>query len=137
VSTSFYIAPFDPKAWENPDDTIPKPTSDLCIKRLEYREKLLERWSEITFSHESLLAWRLPLESGQYSGLWGLLQDNQQIVSFGTGPKKSFVDFILWHRSVVPEEYQLFLFNSSSWDSLILTRTTTEQDIIDFTGIIS
>jgi hypothetical protein len=137
VSTTFYIAPFDPKAWEDPDDTNPKPTSDLHIKITEYSEQLQQRWPEITFSHWFPINWQLPPESGQYSGLSGCLQENQQIVSFGTGPKQSFVDYILWHRSFVPEHYQLFLFNSSSWDSLILTRNTTEQDIIDFTGIIS
>jgi hypothetical protein len=79
----------------------------------------------------------LPPESEQYSGLICCLQKNQQIVSFGTGPKKSFIDFILWHRSVIPEQYPLYLFNSSSWDSLLLTKDTTEQDIVDFTGIIS
>ena len=137
MSTTFFITPFDPKAWEDPDDTSPKPTSDLCIKPSEYREALLLRWPEITFAHEYPLRWELPPETEQYAGLWGQLQDNQQIVGFGTGPKKSFIDFILWHRIIIPAQYQLFLFNSSSWDSLILTRDTTEQDIISFTGIIS
>lgn len=137
MSTSFFIAPSDPKVWENPDDTSPKPTSDLQIKHSEYSEKLVDRWDDIRFIHGTELEWELPFESGQYTGLWGLLQHNQQIVNFGTGPKQSFLDFILWHRSVVPEQYPLFLFNSSSWDSIILTSSTTEQDIINFTGIIS
>jgi hypothetical protein len=139
VSTAFYITPFDPKAWENPNDTNPKPTSDLHIEPAVYREKLKERWNEIVFFTSSPfpLEWELPPESNQYSGLSGQLE-NHQIVSFGTGPKKSFLDFILWHRSFVPEQYQLFLFHSSAWfDSLILTMKTTEQDIINFTGIVS
>lgn len=137
MSVMFFIAPFDPKAWEDPDDFTPKPTSDLRIEPSEYHQKLVERLSEINFVSGSLIRWELPPESKEYAGLWGCLQENQQIVSFGTGPKKSFIDFILWHRSVIPEQYPLYLFNSSSWDSLLLTKDTTEQDIVDFTGIIS
>jgi hypothetical protein len=138
MSTTFFIAPFDPRAWEDPEDTSPKPTSDLSINPSEYRAKLLERWPQMTFIHTlPVLNWELPLEDGEYSGLSGHLQTNLQIVEFGTGPKKSFVDFILWHRSVIPEQYPLYLFNSSSWDSLLLTNDTSEQDVVDFTGMVS
>lgn len=138
MSIMFFIAPFDPKAWEDPDDFSPKPTSDLRIEPSEYHQKLVERWPEINFNHLSPTeGWKLPPESEHPSGLRGWLQKNQQIVSFGKGPTKSFIDFILWHRSIIPEQYPLFLFNSSSWDSLLLTKDTTEQDIVDFTGIIN
>jgi hypothetical protein len=133
----FFIAPFDPKAWEDPDDFSPKPTSDLRIEPSEYRQKLAERWPKINFIHLTPTGWELPPESEGYSGLRGWLQKNQQIVSFGPGPDKSFIDFVLWHRSVIPEQYPLYLFNSSSWDSFFLTKDSTEQDIIEFTGIIS
>ena len=141
MSTTFFIAPFDPKAWEDPADTSPKPTSSLRINVQSYRKGLANRWEGITFSTSTqtgcLLLWWLPCESNEYGGLEGCLQSNAQIVGFGTGPKKSFMDFILWHRSFVLDEYELFLFNSSSWDSLKLTRNTTEQNIVDFTGIVS
>lgn len=136
MSTTFFILPFDPKAWEDPNDTSPKPTSDLRISREDYRQALINRWEGITLPSYSDLSWELPPESREYGGLHGYLQENQQIVSFGTGPKQSFIDFILFHRSFVPEDYELFLCNSSSWDRLLLTKATTVQDIIDFTGIV-
>ena len=140
MSTSFFITAVDPRAWEDPDDTSPKPTSDLRIDVQLYREGLACRWEGITFLNSDAshmkLSWELPLEEKECGGLQGDLHEDQQSVSFGTGPKKSFIDFVLWHRSFVPEKYPLFLSNSSSWDSLKLTRNTTEQDIVDFTGIV-
>jgi hypothetical protein len=141
MSTSFFITPVDPKAWEDPNDTSPKPTSDLWIDVQTYREGLARRWEGIIFRNSDAsrmkLSWELPLEEKWYGGLQGDLHEDQQSISFGTGPKKSFIDFILWHRSFVLDKYLLFLSNSSSWDSLKLMRDTTEQNIVEFTGIVS
>jgi hypothetical protein len=54
-------------------------------------------------------------------------------VSFRLGA--NFLDFILWHREFVPEDHDLFLFNSSSWDSLRLTLNTTREEVQQFTGL--
>jgi hypothetical protein len=132
--------PYDPKAWENPDDTTEKPTSDLQIDRELFRAKLLEHWGESRFSEAPAWTyWRLSHEADPLgSSMEVNLQANQQIVSFSSGPKHVFLEFIQWYRAFVPAEYALYLSNSSSWwDSLLLTPETTEQDIVDFTGIIA
>lgn len=134
MSTRYFIAPFDPKAWEDPNDTSPKPTSDLSIEPRAYRKALVERWHDVTLSNTVGLSWELPPEAGEYGGLQGSLQSNNQIVSFAAGPKQSFIDFVLWHRRFVPEKYPLYLFNSSSWDSLKLTSETTAPDVAEFAG---
>jgi hypothetical protein len=142
-STHFFISPFPAELWKDPDDPMPKPTSDLRIDPALYRDGLLQRWPEIFIYSPSstpeydYLKWELPPESHEYSGLWGVLQRNGQYVEFGTGPDRSFVDFILWHRSFVPPQYPLYLFNWSSWDSLLLNPDVTEDEIVQFTGIIS
>ncbi len=141
MSTKFFIAPYSPAAWKSEDNTTDKPISNLRIDATEYYKYLLGKWKDATIHSQPspgcLLEWSLPLETGEYIGLEGCLQENQQIIEFGTGPKKSFLDFIISHRGFISDEHQLYLFNSSSWDSLELTSSTTEQDIINFTGIIS
>lgn len=132
MAVAFFIAPYEPMSSE-------KAPSDLRIDPFEYQEKILGRRpnAEIETTPDSSegLSWRLPSE-GNISGLRGRLQGNQQVVEFGTGPKSSFVEFILWHRALVPASYQHFLFNSNSWDRLELTPDTTGQDIVDFTGVV-
>jgi hypothetical protein len=65
------------------------------------------------------------------------LQNQGQVVAFNPGPKNVFVEFVLWYREFVHARYPLYLFNSSSWDRLLLMPSTSEPDIIDFTGIMS
>jgi len=141
MSTKFFIAPYSPAAWKSEDHTTDKPISNLRIDVNEYYKHLVGKWKDaIIHSQPSpgcLLEWSLPLETGECIGLEGCLQENRQIIEFGTGPKKSFLDFIISHRGFISNEHQLYLFNSSLWDSLELTSDTTKQDIINFTGIIS
>jgi len=44
------------------------------------------------------------------------------------------MDFIPWHRTMVPSRYNLYLFKSSSWDSLELLPNTTQQQLEATTG---
>ena len=44
MSSWYFVTPYDPKAWEDPDDTSEKPTSDLKIVSKDFREALLEHW---------------------------------------------------------------------------------------------
>jgi hypothetical protein len=114
----------------------------LSIDPEKYRESLAGRWLGITFiiSDQSscVLQWYLPPENKEFAGLRGWLLSDKQIVRFEKGPKKSIADYVLWHRAFIPAHYELFLFNSSSWDHecLLLTYDTTEQDIIAFTGFV-
>lgn len=113
--------------------------SDLVIEPLEYQAKLIARWSDITFGpygvSEYLLQWRLPPEQ-HYAGLWGGLQSSKQVITFETGPKRSFIDFVLWNRSIIPQRYDLYFSNSTTFVALLLTTQTKEDDILQFTGIV-
>lgn len=140
MASSFFITPFDPAAWQDPDDTTEKPTSDLRIDRTDLRDQLLERWPVAVVSTERTeyysAFWRLPPEAAEYAEFQGRLANNQQVIWFDTGPDQSFLDFILWYRHYVPVNDALHLVHESQWDSLILTANTSEEDIIKFTGII-
>ena len=140
MSTTFFIAPYDPILWKHYDEKTARPTSELFIESADYRAALAQRWPEITFSlgcEACGLEFELPLDSAQYSGLRGCLQTNGQIVDFETAPPHIFVDYILWHRLFVPFRHTLYLFNMGSWESLVLTSETTEFDIMEFTGIVA
>ncbi len=140
MSIIFFIAPFDPGIWNHSDDLAALEASDLRLDPVDYQAALRQRWTDalISFNCEACsLEFELPLETEGYAGLRGCLQANLQIVDFETAPRQSFVDFILWHRAYVPARYPLYLFNAASWDSLLLTRQTTEAAVLEFTGIIA
>lgn len=138
MSNSFFIGPIDVAVWmDAPDDD--KPTSDLRIEPAAYERALVARWPDVGIAQQVIshcvLYWELPTEAGQPTGLPGQLFNDHQLVSFAAGPKQSLVDFVLWHRSYVPSHYRLYLFHAEGWERLELTPTTSEQDILDFTGI--
>jgi hypothetical protein len=137
MTTQYFIGPVDVSAWIDADDAA-KPTSDLRIDPAAYERALVARWPDVgivpkAMSH-CLLYWDLP-ESAETAGIWGQLFNDCQLVSFVTGPARGFLDFIFWHRATIPDEYPLYLFQASTWETLPLTAQTTEADILAFTGI--
>ncbi len=130
MSISFFIGPFDPALWEF-GDPDPMPTSELHIEPAEYETKLLERFPYAKRYSKDIWSWSL--DEHDTPGIYLLLHEDWQYVSFGLGA--NFVDFILWHRRMIPARHKLFLFNSSSWSSLELLWDTPQSQIEDFTGI--
>ena len=138
MSVYFFITPYDPKAWEVAEDKSEKPSSELTIEHDFFGKKLLEHWTSDRCLKTVSGYWILThLEDQVGGGLEVHLQGNQQVVSFNPGTKNIFLEFILWYRHFVSAEFPLYLFNSSSWESLLLTVKTTERDIEKFTGVIS
>ena len=129
MSVSFFISPFDPAIWEQ-EEPDPYPTSTLYIDPEEYSRKILHRFPYATKPRSEKWNWWLDDPTGPGASV--LLHPDRQIVSFSLG--ENFLDFILWHRGFVPEDHDLFLFNSSSWDSLLLTKNTTHDEVRLFTG---
>ena len=124
MSQPFFVAPYKPTEWE-------KASIDLEIDPTVYREHLQNKWPSIVFYEAesgTLLAWGI-LGSGN-NRIYGALQDNHQIIWL----EFPLDEFFLWHRSVIPAKYPLFLFRSSSWDSIELTSETVLEDILRFTG---
>ena len=136
MSISYFIVPFDPLLWK---DTTPSPLpqSDLHLDSIAYAEALQRQWpyARVSIRPESstyLLWWEL--NTGRERGIVGGLQSNHQCVSFGLGSQ--FIEYIAWHRRIVPERYQLFLHHSSSWDRLKLTPNLSEQVIRQFCNML-
>jgi hypothetical protein len=131
MTVRFFIGPFDPSLWQkgNPQ---PVPETDLEVDPCSFRDQLLQRWPET--ERNPSLDQCFFLKSGEKQGIEVYLQSNRQYVSF-TWTGYFFHEFILWYRSFIPEKYPLYLFNSSSWNSLALSNFTKLDDIIEFTGI--
>src|SRR5260370_38882813 len=132
MSTYFFIAPYDPSAWKDPDASTQQPTSDLTVEPQQSALAILKRWPLVQIQPAAgahPLTWLLPSGRPGLGRLRGHLHRNLQVVEFGTGPKEIFLDFILWHRTCVADHSSLFLFNSSAWDSLVLTLQTTKLDL--------
>jgi len=133
--TSFFIAPYeptdDPSRWE-----ALKTASNLKIDPASYRQRLLDKWPHTKFFRTSdilALQWSLYIETKEGSivpGPIAALHGDYQVVSLDT----PYEEFFLWHRSVIPSMHALFLFNSSSWDSLELTSGITLEEIQRFVG---
>lgn len=131
---TFFIAPFqpvnDPSLW---DDLMG--ASDLRIDPNLYRSQLTKRWPLVKFfdpSDAEILLWSFyELREGKAlpRGI-GAIQSNHQIATFDS----PYIDFFLWHRTVIPSSYRLFLFSDISWDSLELKSDTTREDIAQFVG---
>jgi hypothetical protein len=129
---TYFIAPFepvnDPEQWEDL-----KRASDLVIDPDFYKEQLSEAWPLAEIFDPvgtEILSWSLNVEEedGIVPGVIGAVQGNRQIVTLDA-PN---VDFFLWHRSVIPEKYRLWLFTDTSWNSIELQHDTTAGAIREY-----
>ncbi len=140
MSSYYYILPYDPKAWEDPDDHSERPTSDLVIDPDEFKKALFGHWGPDKIEEETTwwLMWLLSNKSDpEGNSMRVSLHDDHQVIALSTGPKHILLEFVLWYRGFVPAKYPLYLNHSSSFERLLLTGSTTEEDIIAFTGIVS
>ena len=129
IMTTFSISLYRPEERDAMATEIMKKTSDLRIDPAEYQALLLERWPGISaYSPPQyvLLEWVFPV-TREGAGPIGGLEDNQTV--FLDTP---FDEFFLWHRSIIPAQYQLFLFHEGSWDTLALKPETSLEEIRRF-----
>jgi hypothetical protein len=123
--TTFFIAPFRPADWQ-----VSK--SDLRIDPDWYRQRLTEDWPGIEFratAGPSSLEWDF-LVTQEGARIFGMLDSGLQVVSTDT----PYEEYFLWHRSAITDQYELYLFNDSSLDSLQLTTRTTIEELKRFCG---
>ena len=125
MSIQFFITPYEPSEWE-------MSSIDLKIDLIEMKRNFLERWPNAEFSStpKGGLTWNIREENS--AGFFGSVQHNLQIVSFNPGNWRTILDFIIWYREFVPPIYKLFLFNSTSSNSLELTPNTTRETVSRF-----
>ena len=140
MSVTFVIAPYLPGKWAEIGYSYTEPIDDFAIDTTAYQEQIRLRWPNVELhkpeNKNYSMEWILPPSRPGFAGLQGRLSVSRQIVVIGTGPKESFLDFILWYRSFVSSEDDLYLFGSGYEDALHLKPNTTEQDVVDYSGIV-
>ena len=139
MSTSLYILPHDPALFEQ-GDPAKYPTSDLRIDSQKYTELLLARWpGTIAHGGNNLMAgtWTLTPEIPDNAVMNVLLHNALQVVSFRYGFAIRTVKFIVWHRSIIPKSYDLWLISSSAGfrDRLFLNPEITEEAVEKHIGL--
>jgi hypothetical protein len=125
MSIRFIVTPYDPTEWENA-------TSGLTIDPKQFSERLKAQWTsaDIEITPKGGVKWHIPLSDS--AGFFGVLQSNKQVVTFGPGDWVFFKEFVIWYREQVPDSYTLYLFNSSSTNSLLITTNTTVEHVNNF-----
>jgi hypothetical protein len=96
-----------------------------------YKKALIQRWGKnIEFRESGLfpLSWTLMVED---AGSYMNLSDNS--VSFDL--YDPFEDFVLWHRSIIPEEHRLYLCAEELAASLEVKTSTSGDEIRRFADL--
>jgi len=137
MSVHWYVTPYDPKYWEDPEDLSPKPTSDLKVDIQDFEIYLKNHWSEVTVrshSDKNRLFFR---KKTDFTELAISFSNENQVVQLGSNPINQLMcEFLQHYRRYINQRYPLHFFNSSDWNSLRLEPETTINDINAFTGYI-
>jgi hypothetical protein len=130
MSTTYFISPISPKEWEAGNwKTWEDINSNLVVQPDYLAAQIQSKWSnvELYWSTEKVdevtpaLTWHIP------SDVSGKLQSNLNTIAFKR--PHVFAEFVIWYRSIIHEEYKLFLSNDSSDDELQLTSQTTIDEV--------
>jgi len=119
----FYITPYQPLEWSDWEKTLDH-SSVLRIDPDWYKEQLQKHWPNIEFyppSETEILFWRSPDLPLTY------LSTNLHSVIL-SDPNTAFA---VWHRSIIPGEYQLFGWNEAfdGDDAVELKPGMTEEEL--------
>jgi hypothetical protein len=98
----------------------------------EYKKALLQRWEDIIFRDPPanfLLSWSLPIpETGGRS--YHNLDDNTVVFNL----YNTFEEYVLWHRSLIPEERHLYFFLEGIFIPFEIKLTTSAEELKHFVG---
>jgi len=110
MSTTYFIAPYNPEEWSNPKLKNERTESDLIILGTDYTNKMLLQWPKVHIYSivYGIVEWSIPNQNELLDPLIGHLQHNRQVVAFQPNESILFYNYILWHRMVISPKYRLF-----------------------------
>ncbi len=90
-------------------------TVNYRIDPVEYARLMRLYWpyAKVGFVNSPYYVLSWELNQHDRLGPLGGLQTNKSVVSFGSNPQEDAIEFILWHRDVIPSDIRLFLFNAN------------------------
>ena len=129
MSTAYFIGPISPGA-SQADESSPATPRAFQLDPQDYARKTRSRWphSKQGQGADQFTWW---LDEPYARGIEVMLHDDWQHVSI-RGRDVNFVDFILWHRSLIDAAYPLYAYNISNMQELALQADTTRQQIVAF-----
>ena len=122
--TQFLITSAKPPDWN--EENI------YLIEQTLYVESLKSRWMNISISETTgvySLQWRIP--NPHNIGLEGRLHADGGAITISANPRNDAIEFALWHRKMVPEQYPLYLFDEGLNVIVELKTDTTKKDLED------
>lgn len=99
----------------------------------EYKKALLLRWEDIVFHDPPsnfFLSWSLPIPETDGGRSSFNLDDNTVVFKL----YDTFEEFVLWHRSVIPEPRHLLFFLEGIFTVFEIKLTTSAADVKRFVG---
>ncbi len=102
------------------------------IDPAEYAEKLRERWTTINITESAgvyCLYWEIgnPNDAGP---IGNLRTDGRGITI--SASRSDLIEFAFWHRTIISEQYPLFLFDEGLHVIIELTANTTREDLEEY-----
>ena len=121
--STFFIVPYEPTTWKTAK-------YDLEIDPKWYKTQLTSTWPNVQFFDSNptifTLVWHIITIEG--NGPITNLHREQPIISMSA----PFVEYILWHRTVILENHTLFLTSDISSNSIELKTSTTTENIQEY-----
>ena len=120
----YYITPYRPLEWSDWEKRL-ELSKTLRIDPDWYKDQLQKQWPNIEFydpiSKISVLLWRSPdlPVSFLHSNLYTVVLDDPDTA------------FFVWHRSIIPNEYQLFVWNESGEEDVVELDTGMTEEEFD------
>ena len=99
------------------------------INQAEIVEELKKRWDSIEIkenvSDAYILRWAVEFDGRT---ILGGIQTDYQTLTIDGGAVANIADFLIWYRTLVPEQYPLFLYKGSKFDNPIKLSASTSKD---------
>lgn len=138
MAVRYYISPIVPNTKVIETNRAKESTSQLRIDPEHYRTELEKKWPFAKIHDGGLtfpLRWSLDRENA--SGPEGGMLSDLQIVSLRRPDNDTLIEFVLWHRTMIPTEYTLYLFTDSDISQIqVIHPETTAEDIKRFLSSI-
>jgi hypothetical protein len=109
----------------------PLEETDLHLDLADFLSNFQIEWPDATIRQEVgiALSWMYEYEERPFRLLCAL-DNTQQAIFLDGASVKEYAKIALWYRKLVPAKYKLFFYDSGFNNSIELTSTTTEQEIL-------
>jgi hypothetical protein len=139
VMSKFFLTVNHPDNWP---DRWSENLSDFKVNPDSLVLDLKRNWPEfevVISSNENeaskLVYWE-QMDNDENSYFEGNLLSDYQTIVLSSGPRRLFVEFVIWWRRYVPDKYEIWLYEEDRDEVLSIVPTITETDIVSYSGFL-